>query len=41
MATKLGVYRMKELPRSRRDDTATALTGVLLDSYCAGTVEAP
>ena len=41
MATKLGVYRMKELPRSRRDDSTTALTGVLLDSYCAGTVEAP
>ena len=41
MATKLGVYRMKELPRSRRDDSTTTLTGVLLDSYCAGTVEAP
>ena len=41
MATKLGVYKMKELPRSRREDSTTALTGVLLDSYCAGTVEAP
>jgi FixJ family two-component response regulator len=41
MATKLGVYRMKELPRPRRNDSATALTGVLLDSYCAGIVEAP
>jgi FixJ family two-component response regulator len=41
MATKLGVYRMKELPRLRRDDSAAALTGVLLDSYCADTMEAP
>ena len=41
MATKLGVYKMKEIPRRRYDDSATVLTGVLLDSYCAGIVEAP
>ncbi len=41
MAAKLGLSRMKEVPRSRRDGSATALTGVLLDSYCAGIVETP
>jgi FixJ family two-component response regulator len=41
MAAKLGLSRMKEFPRPRRDDSATALTGVLLNSYRGGILEAP
>jgi FixJ family two-component response regulator len=41
MAAKLGLSRMKELPRLRRDESATALTGVLLDSYRVGILGAP
>jgi FixJ family two-component response regulator len=39
MAGKLGLSRMKELPRPRHDDAATDLPGVLLDSYRAGILE--
>jgi FixJ family two-component response regulator len=41
MAAKLGLSRMKEFPRPRRDDSATALTGVLLNSHRGGILEAP
>jgi DNA-binding CsgD family transcriptional regulator len=41
MAAKLGLSRRKELPRLRRDDSATDLTGVLLESYRAGILGAP
>ena len=40
MAAKLGLSRRKEFPRLRRDDSATDLSGVLLDSYRAGILEA-
>jgi FixJ family two-component response regulator len=40
MAAKLGLIRMKELPRLRRDDSSASFTGVLLDSYPTGTLEA-
>ncbi len=40
MAAKLGLSRRKEFPRLRRDDSATDLRGVLLDSYRAGILEA-
>jgi len=41
MAAKLGLSRMKEFPGIRYDDSATALTGILLDSYRPGMLEAP
>jgi FixJ family two-component response regulator len=40
MAAKLGLSRMKEFSRLRRDDSAPDLTGVLLDSYRVGILEA-
>jgi FixJ family two-component response regulator len=40
MAAKLGLSRMKEIPRLRSNDSASRLTGVLLDSYRAAILEA-
>jgi FixJ family two-component response regulator len=40
MAAKLGLYRRKESPRLRGDDSATDVTGTLLGSYHAGILEA-
>jgi FixJ family two-component response regulator len=40
MAARLGLSKRKELPRLRRDDSPSSLTGVLLDSYRAGILEA-
>jgi FixJ family two-component response regulator len=40
MAARLGLSKRKEFSRLRRDDSATDLPGVLLDSYRAGTLEA-
>jgi len=40
MAARLGLSRMKEFPRLRRVDSVADLTGVLLDSYRAGQLEA-
>jgi FixJ family two-component response regulator len=40
MAAKLGLSKMKELPRVPNNITATDLTGVLLDPYRAGVLEA-
>jgi FixJ family two-component response regulator len=41
MAAKLGLSRMRELPRLRRDHSATAVAGALLDSYRSSISEAP
>ena len=40
MAAKLGASRMKEFPRPRRVESATDVTGGILDSYRAGQLEA-
>jgi FixJ family two-component response regulator len=40
MAAKLGLSRRKDFPRLRRDDSATSLAGVLVDSYRTGMLEA-
>jgi FixJ family two-component response regulator len=41
MAAKLGVSRMKELPRLHHDHSGAALSGVLLDSYSPAMLETP
>jgi FixJ family two-component response regulator len=40
MAAKLGISRRQEFPRLRRDDSATGISGVLLDSCRTGILEA-
>jgi FixJ family two-component response regulator len=40
MAAKLGLSKKKEFPWLRRDDSASDLTGALIDSYRAGMLEA-